>query len=1133
MALNLYDKFNKGIAFLLLGQEYLKYENSTDPFLTDILKKFGHTSSKQLNYNNIFETELANSYEINLSWMQQRCDRYPTPLWLKEIATFPWNGLFTSAIDSIWQSAFKTDWRELQHIYEEKYIPHDPRNRSKLHCTHLFGCVTRSEEAERPPLKKIDLIRRKPTAISLARRLREYITPLGILAMEGYSVNDWLTPADLFPILDELEEEQVHIFSVTDSLLEDEYISILIESKKVTPHMESLSEFFQKGVLSGRLKLDKKLTEKGNSKYLQLEDDVLEIPPNLWNQVSRSAIILDDSLFEAQANLSKERVHQEFRAFLSDSGIRPIWSGYARGFAFKREFESELKEKAEKKLRSKDLQNHPIILHGQTGTGKSVSLGSLAYNVRKNLKNTVLFIERKPQRPLPADIEAFCKWSEDNGSSVCLIIWDGMVDTEQYYSLLNYLSSKGRKVVLVGSSYKLGSEEGDDKEGNFVSAPAILEESEKIRFKKFLENFDLSLDIREKYNDPNFLVQLYRYLPVTHKTIRLGIEREVGRVEERLKTIINNKSVKPELTLIAEALLKAGVINEEELINTEQTEFIGDDSFNIFQKLVGLIMVPAKFGIKIPLELLLRALGKEYITNFYDLINKFDLFRYYEDAIGNILVGARHTLEAQLVTQYRYGSAKVEVDFANLLLLEIKDNSFYFENTEIQFAFDLIRSMGPNGNLRSYYEPYFKDIAETLKVLREQRGVQNPRIMLHEANLLRESIKRTTSSNDSDKILQSAEEILDKALELVRVNSRDSSLKSYIMVEMASISGSRLKQKMNPDADPRELISLFRKAQDQATRARVTDPDSFYPVDIAFWTTRDILKSNVLNETHKTEIEVDLLHLFEVLKPEDFSGEQQNQFYQRKLELGEILGKQALSEEAFDSLIKNGSKAGYYIKAIQLAGNSLFFDKPLTEAEIINVKKVFDYLSKFHNIIRDDGKCLFLLFKSWWLKQTRTPMFYGERQTVGLKESDWHYCLKILMELSDTEEFINASNIQFLRGIAAFHLNYIDNALEIFRDLERDSEHYYSSRRIIRSYLASNWDGSPREFTGTVKFASLDGKKGELYVDQLRRNINFIPHEFNKPDLQKGESLTFHIGFNFRGVIADPLHYRRQQVREK
>ena len=47
-------------------------------------------------------------------------------------------------IDIVWPKAFRKDWRELQPILDEIYYPSDPRNRSNLHCTYLFGCVDKA-----------------------------------------------------------------------------------------------------------------------------------------------------------------------------------------------------------------------------------------------------------------------------------------------------------------------------------------------------------------------------------------------------------------------------------------------------------------------------------------------------------------------------------------------------------------------------------------------------------------------------------------------------------------------------------------------------------------------------------------------------------------------------------------------------------------------------------------------------------------------------------------------------------------------------------------------------------------------------------------------------------------------------
>jgi hypothetical protein len=113
----LFEKMTRGPAFLFLGQDYLRLETG------------------------------------------------------ESVAAFAWSGIYTSAIDIIWPQSFQSKWRTLEPIVEERQHPADPRNRSKLHSTFLFGCIDQVEEEKRPPLLYEEWLTRKPVAMSLARRL--------------------------------------------------------------------------------------------------------------------------------------------------------------------------------------------------------------------------------------------------------------------------------------------------------------------------------------------------------------------------------------------------------------------------------------------------------------------------------------------------------------------------------------------------------------------------------------------------------------------------------------------------------------------------------------------------------------------------------------------------------------------------------------------------------------------------------------------------------------------------------------------------------------------------------------------------------------------------------------------------
>src|SRR5260370_35446994 len=146
------EKLKSGPALLFLGQNYLRLDAATDPFLSESLRKYGKPGAEASNYRQVLETDAAKTPEHALAWMHERSKRISAPDWLATVAPYPWNAVCTSAIDAIWIGSFRTPWRELQPVLDESYKPSDPRNKFRLHCTFLFGCVDRTNEEQRPPL---------------------------------------------------------------------------------------------------------------------------------------------------------------------------------------------------------------------------------------------------------------------------------------------------------------------------------------------------------------------------------------------------------------------------------------------------------------------------------------------------------------------------------------------------------------------------------------------------------------------------------------------------------------------------------------------------------------------------------------------------------------------------------------------------------------------------------------------------------------------------------------------------------------------------------------------------------------------------------------------------------------------
>ncbi len=657
-------RLRQGPAFLFLGQAYLKLQAAEDPLLALSLKKYGPAPAGTPSYNDLLSSSAGNAGEAAFAWMEERCRLISVPKWLEMVASFAWSGVYSSAVDSVWPRAFRTDWRELQSILEEKYRPRDPRNKSILHCTYLFGCVNRTDLAERPPLNKGEWRSRRQVAIALTRRLPELLTPRGVLAIEGYrGLNDWLPLDDLLPTIEALEPGQVHIFGCDDGMRSDPDLSTLAAKGHIFLHDENLAHLLNRGAEAGTLRLGPpdQATEEGHQ--ITLDAGVLTVPRELWQNISRLSTVLDDTATGPYPAISEDALYREFREALAKTDSRPNWSAYARNLLFTRDFESGLKAETLKRLSTRDLSDSPLILHGPTTTGKTVALARLAYTVHTAGDFPVIFVERKTQKPGFAEIEQFCRWLESKGVRSTLLVWDGMLEPDEYIRAARYLTSKGRKVVVVGSCYRLHVKQAST---GYIEAPEQLTLKESGSFGSYLQTFHPELaailGTAQSALARTFLATLYRLLPPTRSSIRLGVTKEIGLAEDLI--LKRASAATPESAFpsaLAKALFKAGIVSPAEFLSSTSVA-LSEDAFSNLQALTGLIMVPGQFGIRVPVELLMRALEYRHGVHLADLLKDVDVFQWYEDSVGNIEIGPRNPLEAKLIAQARLGGRHPKFD---------------------------------------------------------------------------------------------------------------------------------------------------------------------------------------------------------------------------------------------------------------------------------------------------------------------------------------------------------------------------------------------------------------------------------------------------------------------------------------
>jgi hypothetical protein len=234
-----------------------------------------------------------------------------------------------------------------------------------------------------------------------------------------------------------------------------------------------------------------------------------------------------------------------------------------------------------------------------------------------------------------------------------------------------------------------------------------------------------------------------------------------------------------------------------------------------------------------------------------------------------------------------------------------------------------------------------------------------------------------------------------------------------------------------------------------------------------------------------------------------------------------LIGSETLTQSALKALAESGSCSGFYLNAYAESG--LPIDSPtLSSAQLERLARAFHYLNQHSSEIKNDARCLELLLNLWWMIHTKQKLFSRERQTLPFSGQNWRDLLTLIVALENTGQSRRPVVLAFLKIMALFHLGDISAARELMREVERNSDQVRGRRRIIRSYLASQPNGHPRKFHGTVDWIAEDGRRGSAHVEEIRSQVVFFPGEFGRRDISRGDSLgEFHIAFNFLNILAD------------
>ena len=364
--------------------------------------------------------------------------------------------------------------------------------------------------------------------------------------------------------------------------------------------------------------LSKQLFYKG-SKATYIENKILLKCQNF-------AHLLTDEVVNKIRPIGKVEQGRYYEIFLDNSSVEPQWYGYSEelDYHLERPFEKTLLRLVQKLLNGRGLEDKPenkrlpVILEGDPGTSKSITLAAIAYKIFKNRNNPIVFIKNEEisfnneygrefelLNSLLSEIE-----NAPGSDERVLIVWD----TAAYRNvediarnLIRLLDNVGRRFVLLCTAYRGSSKEDvnhnpnserktnikkvwrmdrkdefiqikveeKDDFGNcvysdgrafFIESNRDLSEEDKFELDEKNKKYtDLSFSEREMANKENDIFMYYfqlRYELRERLAEGLNIEqRIIGYYVKKQLELMSNYKNKEERTLspMVKALLEAGI----------------------------------------------------------------------------------------------------------------------------------------------------------------------------------------------------------------------------------------------------------------------------------------------------------------------------------------------------------------------------------------------------------------------------------------------------------------------------------------------------------------------------------------------------------------------------------------------
>ncbi|MDR5878788.1 hypothetical protein [Caballeronia sp. LZ032] len=1116
---------------LFLGQRYANVQAKIDPVVARIEEHLGG-GDPEATWTTLLQRPLSD--EI-YPWIVERFERQVPSEALEQVFEVAWSAVFTSSIDPRIVMRLETRGRIPESVLSKDYFPRVPRSRARPGVHYLFGRADETALETRAPRSRKDFQKRRTVhANPLVNRIPETTTSLGLLVVAGFHTDDWLSVDELLAPLSEQPGMRILWFLAHQEPPQSELFDDLVASGNLVTDERTLEEVVLDFEIASRPHQAGQAIFQPDSGTIMLgSDKFLRLTANLRLRIEAAAAIVDDTWTDPPEPLDKLQLEEAFCRFHGDLvGARGLVEGVARGFSIERDFEKSLWSQVEQLVQRPGHDESLIVIHGQSGMGKSLAVARLACTLRSRLQLPVLYSWARV--PLAMELDDFCEAAERSGADCTVILCDCNSEVRRYRDLMDGLKSRGRRVIIVGTCYRLDLS-GTKSNKNYPEALATLSPHEAAEIKSLIARFDANEGIDYQRAGSQVLPMLYRYLAVSRARIVGGINDEARATEELIR--LRARSVpRPQRmqSQLAQKLIEAGRAGSDMKI-FESDETLAAEGEDAAGRFVDYVMVAGRLDCPIPVNLLLRAIRSvdenlDYAQILY-MFDRLDLFRWkMADGEGNdLLVFPRLQLEAELICARRLGGTSREVSYIVELICATRLSSVDGA-AERDFLLDLLHKMHRDGPRLNKYQKGYLDFARALTTLRTRHNVHDASLMLQESAFRRESIFISDGTSDPDERVLDEERdvILEEARDVIEIALKDIAngklpagrrTRKNLSVERATIYCYQACGLARRKANAEQIMSYYGAARVAITAAASTG-NSYHPFDIAIWAPALIVKENVLSDQQKQELLADIYSTFDSFSADVNLWRYRADFEERRMKVAQVLRDNELEDSSFEALERLKPAVAYYLRARSICPDAL----DATRAVDAEIRKQSDeaatYLEDRYEHIAHDLRGLQLLIQLRWLAMSGERLMRHDRSVIPQDISFQGKILKYVRTLNELAGS-GASNVyRLLEAALQWIVGDSSLAREQFNELARDSNFEDSSRVVRRLLLVSE---DPDGYRGTADRLRKEGN-WSVSVKNFSGKIDLEVRQFSNEDLRKGRELRgFNIAFNFLGPIADPI----------